>query len=130
MIGAGAAAGIRARPQMRSAISRSCESLFGMATRLASVLVIGVGTFVLSGIAFVATLAVCRGENVGSSAACRPVDHHPDATFWLAVVLPAIVTTVVLAFRCPTGRWAWARFAPMAAWGIYLVVVIVTSPHG
>ncbi len=101
-----------------------------MATRLASVLAIGVGTFVLSGIAYVASLAVCRGENVGSSAACRPVDHHPDATFWLAVVLPAIVTTVVLAFRCPTGRWAWARFAPMAAWGIYLVVVIVTSPHG
>jgi hypothetical protein len=100
-----------------------------MATRLASVLVIGIGTFVLSGSPFVASLAFCRGENVGSSRACRPVDHHPDATFWLAVVLPAIVTTAVLAVRCPSGRWAWARFTPIAAWGIYLVVVIVTSPH-
>ena len=101
-----------------------------VAPRLASALLIGFGTFVLSAIAYAATLAVCRGENVDSSAACRPVDHHADAGFWLAVVLPAIVTTVILAFRCPTGSWAWARFAPIAAWGIYLVVVIVTSPHG
>jgi hypothetical protein len=32
-----------------------------MATRLASVLVIGIGTFVLSGLAYVASLAFCRG---------------------------------------------------------------------
>ena len=101
-----------------------------LAPRLASALVIGFGTFVLSGIAYVATLAVCRGENVGSSSACRPVDHHPDAAFWLAVVLPAVVVAVAIAIRCPTGRWAWARFAPMAAWAAYLLVSIVTSPHG
>jgi hypothetical protein len=56
--------------------------------------------------------------------------NHADAAFWLGVVLPAIVVAAAITIRCPTGRWAWARFVPMAAWASYLLVVIVTSRHG
>jgi hypothetical protein len=100
-----------------------------VAARLTGALVIGLATLVVSGIAWLGSLGACRGENVGSSGACGPVDDHPLATFWLAVVLPALVTAAVVGVRPPAGRWGAARFAPMAAWAIYLVVVLITSPH-
>jgi hypothetical protein len=82
-----------------------------VAQRLASAVIIGIGTLTLSAIAYAGSLAVCRGENVGSSSAC-------------------VVVAAAIAIRCPTGRWAWTRFVPMAAWASYLLVVIVTSRHG
>ena len=99
-----------------------------MAPRLAGALVIGVTTFAVSGLAFIVSLGACRGENVGSSSLCGPVDRHPDATFLLAVVLLSVVTAAVVGLGGLTGRWLKARFAPMAAWAGYLVVVLLTSP--
>lgn len=100
-----------------------------MAQRLGGALVIGLATLVVSAVAWIATLGACRGENVGSSSACGPVDDHPLAALSLGVVLLALLTAIVVALRPPSGRWARVRFAPMAAWAIYLVVVLVTSPR-
>jgi hypothetical protein len=57
------------------------------------------------------------------------VDGHPDAAFWLAVVLPAALAGLGVAPGILAGRWSRARFAPMVAWVGYLVVVIVSSPR-
>lgn len=101
-----------------------------MAPRHAGALVVGVATLAVSGTAWLGSLGACRGENVGSSSACGPVDDHPLASFWLSVVLLALVTAIAVCLRPPSGRWRAARFAPMTAWAVYLVVVLVTSPHG
>jgi hypothetical protein len=56
------------------------------------------------------------------------VDGHPDAAFWLAVVLPAALAGLGGAPGILAGR-SRARFAPMVVWVGYLVVVIVSSPR-
>jgi hypothetical protein len=97
--------------------------------RLVSAAVTGVVTLVVCGIAYVASLGACRAENVGSSRLCPPVDDHPEGALLLGVVLPAVLVAAAVAFGVFPGRWSKARFAFIAAWAGYLLLVIASSPR-
>lgn len=99
-----------------------------MGGRLGRAIVTGVVTLVGCGIAWGASLGACRGENVGSSSVCGPVDDHPEAALVLAVVVPSVLAALAVGLGVFSGRWSKARFAFVAAWAGYLVVLLASSP--
>jgi hypothetical protein len=100
-----------------------------MGGRLGSATLTGVVTFAGCAIAYVASLGACRGENVGSSSLCPPVDDHADGAFWLGVALPSVIAAVAVAAGAFSGRWSKARFAFIAVWAGYLIAVLASSPN-